>query len=72
MSDAKHYRDEAFRCRELAMTSRDPATARHWQRLADQYAVLAEELDASAAHRTPLLRMPAEPRARLSRFGRDA
>jgi hypothetical protein len=39
----------------LAM-SVDSDTARRWHRLADQYAVLAEELAAAEAGRTPILR----------------
>ena len=36
----------------------DSDIARRWHRLADQYAVLAEELAAAAAGRTPILRTP--------------
>jgi hypothetical protein len=58
MANADFYRGEAERCRELAATSLDFDTARRWRRLADEYAVLAEELQASEAGRVPLLRMP--------------
>lgn len=52
---AAFYRDEAERCRELAATAPDSKTARRWHRLADQYAVLAEELDAHINGRPPIL-----------------
>jgi hypothetical protein len=58
MTDAAYYRDEAERSRELAATAPDSKTARRWLDLADEYAVLAEELDASATARPSILRAP--------------
>lgn len=60
MTDAAYYRAEAERCWELAMSAPDSETAKRWHLLADEYAVLAEELSASETGRTPLLRMPVE------------
>jgi len=56
--DEGYYIREAQRCRELAATAPDSKTARRWNRLADDYAILAEELDAHIHHRIPLLRVP--------------
>lgn len=56
MGDGAYYRGEALRCREMAATAPDSKTARRWNRLADDYAVLAEELDAHIYHRAPILR----------------
>lgn len=56
--DQGYYFREAQRCRELAATAPDSKTARRWNRLADDYTILAEELDAHIHHRTPLLRVP--------------
>ena len=52
------YREEADRCRQLAASSVDAATARRWNRLADEYAIMAEELAAASAGRVPILRVP--------------
>ena len=56
--DAGYYRDEAERCLELAARAPASKSAKRWHRLADFYAVLAEELAASETGRAPLLRMP--------------
>ena len=56
MTDAAYYRAEAERSRELAATAPDANTARRWNALADDYATLAEELDAHVHHRAPILR----------------
>jgi hypothetical protein len=61
MTDAGTYRKEAQRCRDLAAAATDSEIARRWHRLADEYAILAEQLDASDTGRTPLLRMPLKP-----------
>jgi hypothetical protein len=58
MASADHYRTEAQRCRDLAAMSVDFDIARRWHRLADEYAILAEELAAAEAGRPPILRMP--------------
>ena len=63
MTDAGTYRNEAQRCRDLAGVATDPEIARRWHRLADEYAILAEQLDASDTGRTPLLRMPMKPQS---------
>jgi len=55
MADETYYSREAQRCRDLAATAPDSKTARRWHRLGDQYAVLAEELDAYIHHRAPIL-----------------
>ena len=64
MTDAGTYRREAQRCRDLAAVANDPEIARRWHRLADEYAILAEQLDASDTGRTPLLRTPTKRPAR--------
>jgi cytochrome c biogenesis factor len=56
MADEGYYRREAERCRELAASAPDTKTARRWHKIADQYAVMAEQLDAHIHHRTPILR----------------
>ena len=56
--DEGYYYEEAHRCRELAATAPDANTADRWNRLADDYAILAEELDAHIHHRAPILRQP--------------
>jgi hypothetical protein len=58
MANANHYRAEAERCRDLAAMSVDGQIAKRWHRLADDYAILSEELAAAEAGRTPLLRGP--------------
>jgi len=58
MADGGYYRAEAQRCRDLAATTRDSRKSRRWSRLADEYAVLAEELDARINHRPPILMHP--------------
>jgi len=55
MADGGYYRNEAQRCRDLAVTATDSKTARRWHKIADQYAILAEELDAHLSGRPPLL-----------------
>ena len=56
MADAGYYRAEAERCRDLAAMSVDSEIAQRWHRLADEYAILSEELAAAEAGRAPILR----------------
>ena len=56
MGPSDRYREEAQRCRNLATSAPDAKTARRWHRLADEYAVLAEEIDASETGRPAILR----------------
>ena len=70
MADAGYYRAEAERCRDLAAMSVDSDIARRWHRLADQYAVLAEELAAAEAGRTPILRTPMQQQPVQQQQGR--
>ena len=58
MSDVAYLRDEAQRCRDLAMTALDSELAKRWHQLADRYAMLAEQRAAYETGRAPLLRMP--------------
>ncbi len=60
MSDVAYLRDEAQRCRDLAVSALDSELAKRWHQLADRYAVLAEQRVASETGRAPLLRMPVE------------
>ena len=60
MSDVAYLRDEAQRCRDLAVSALDSELAKRWHQLADRYAVLAEQRAASETGRAPLLRMPVE------------
>jgi len=55
MPDAANYRAEAKRCRNLAMSAKDAVAAQHWHQIADEYALLAEQMDDVKAHRTPTL-----------------
>ena len=56
--DSEYYRSEVERCRELAAAVPGTEFARRWRALADQYAILAEEVDAADTGRVPILRMP--------------
>ena len=56
--DEGYYIREAQRCRDLAATAPDSGRARRWHKLADDYSVLAEELDAYIHHRPPVFQMP--------------
>ena len=47
MSDIAYLRDEAQRCRDLAVSALDSELAKRWHQLADRYAVLAEQRAAS-------------------------
>ena len=49
--DAFYYIREAQRCREIAAKTLDSKSARRWHKLADDYTILAEELDAHIHHR---------------------
>ena len=60
MADAEYYRNEARRCRELADSAPDRKSAQRWKDLADEYTILAEELEAAAGKRTPILRRPTQ------------
>src|SRR5919205_688014 len=60
MSDAAYYRAEAMRFLELAETAIEVATARRWQRLADDYVTLAEQLEADDTGRAPILTLPVQ------------
>jgi hypothetical protein len=53
-----YYIREAQRCRDFAAAAPDSQTASRWHKLADEYTVLAEELDAYIHHRPPLFQMP--------------
>jgi len=67
MTIPSYYRAEAERCRDLAAIAADADIARRWHRLADEYAVLAEELAAAEAGRTPILRTPTQQQNRVER-----
>ena len=56
--DEHYYVREAQRCRELAAKALDSKSARRWDKLADEYTILAEELNAYIHHRPPALHMP--------------
>jgi hypothetical protein len=56
MSNAAHYRAEALRMLEWARTSPEGEMARRWRQLAEEYATLAEELEARKTGRPPMLR----------------
>ena len=58
MGTSDHYHAEARRCRDLAASAPNSKVARRWHKLADEYAVLAEELDAHINHRPSILRPP--------------
>ena len=55
MSDAAYYKAEALRFVEWASVTADPAIARRWRRLADDYIILAEQLEAASTGRPPIL-----------------
>ena len=56
--DEGYYFREAQRYRELAATAPDSKVAKRWNKLADDYAILADELAAHIHHRPPMLRRP--------------
>jgi hypothetical protein len=64
MPDVAYYRSEAKRCRDLAVAADDPYAALHWHEMADEYALLADELDAMAAGRASVLTTPAARKLR--------
>jgi hypothetical protein len=55
VSDAEYYKAEALRFLEWASVTADPAIARRWRRLADDYIILAEQLEAASTGRPPIL-----------------
>jgi hypothetical protein len=55
MADSAGYRAEALRFLKWAEQATDPAIARRWRRLADEYITLAEQLDATASGRPSIL-----------------
>ena len=57
MSDAAYYRAEAQRMLEWARTSPHRDMAQRWSKLAEDYASLAKQLDASEIGRPPMPRM---------------
>jgi hypothetical protein len=67
MSNAVHYRAEARRMLDWAEIALHPEMARRWRRLAEEYAALAEQLDAKATGRPPILRtsMQQQPQGKL-------
>jgi hypothetical protein len=65
--DQGYYIREAQRCRELAATAPDSKTARRWKKLADDYSILAEELDAHIHHRPPILHFPQQAQQQQSK-----
>ena len=71
MIDEGYYSREANRCRELAASAPDSKTARRWHKLADQYAILAEELDAHIHHRAPILMAQPVQQQQSRRAGGD-
>jgi len=65
--DEGYYFREAQRCRELAATAPDSKVARRWNKLADEYAILADELAAHIHHRPPMLRQPQQVQQQQSK-----
>ena len=59
MADSSYYRAEAMRFLDWAASAADAKIARRWRRLAEDYVVLADQLDAKASGRAPFL----QPRA---------
>jgi hypothetical protein len=68
MATTSYYRAEAERCRDLAEIAADPEISRRWHRLADEYAVLAEELAAAEGGRKAILRTPIKPQLQLQQL----
>jgi hypothetical protein len=58
MADYDHYVHEARRCRDLATAARVSKSARRWNKLADDYAALAEQLDARIRYRPARRHLP--------------
>jgi hypothetical protein len=58
--DEGYYLREAQRCQELAASAPDNKSARRWHKLADDYAILAERLDAHIHHRRARMPQPVQ------------
>lgn len=63
MADSVDYRAEALRFIKWAEQASDPAIARRWRRLADEYITLAEQLDAKASGRPSILHLRSQRQA---------
>jgi hypothetical protein len=58
MADSKYYRAEALRMLDWAASAADPKAARRWRRLAEEYLVLADQIEAKGTGRAPFLAVP--------------
>ena len=45
MTDAQYYRDEAERCRRLALCNPESVAAPRWRRSAEEYELLAQSME---------------------------
>jgi hypothetical protein len=45
MTNAQYYRDEAERCRRLALSNPDSVAAPRWRRSAEEYELLAQSME---------------------------
>ena len=51
MTNAQYYRDEAERCRRLALSNPDSVAAPRWRRSAEEYELLAQSMEFECAPR---------------------
>ena len=51
MPNAQYYRDEAERCRRLALSNPDSVAAPRWRRSAEEYELLAQSMEFACAAR---------------------
>ena len=51
MTNAQYYRDEAERCRRLALSNPDSVAAPRWRRSAEEYELLAQSMEFECAVR---------------------
>ena len=74
MIDGRYYREEARRCRVRATREPDSASSARWQQLANEYELLADDLDASPPSATPdhRVRLPEGQRHHASKERRHA
>jgi hypothetical protein len=51
MTDAQYYRDEAERCRRLALNNPDSVAAPRWRKSAEEFELLAQSMEFPCAVR---------------------
>lgn len=60
MTSAAYYRKEAERARTSAENSKDPETVLRWLRIAKDYNMLADAMEADETKLSPAMRLPTQ------------